>query len=64
METFFSLVCFIDFLCLLGFIFGIGLILFSKTETSKNMGKKWLLYSVITFIIGFGTCIGAILIVD
>lgn len=60
MEILFIIISFILFSSVIVFIVGLIMLIGHKTEESKKLATKMMIYSTISFIIGFGTCFGAI----
>jgi hypothetical protein len=53
MEVIYTIALVLFFVCFLGLIAGVGMILDNKT---RKKGLKVLLFSIIGMIIGYGTC--------
>ncbi|POR16240.1 hypothetical protein BWK58_15270 [Flavobacterium columnare] len=63
-DIFFSIIIFIEFFSIVAFIVGLFLIIFLNKEPYKLIAKKLLIYSTIAFIIGFGCCVGGLLLIN
>ena len=60
MDNLFFIISFILLISVVVFIVGLIMIISYKTEETKKIATKMIIYSVIAFIIGFGSCFGLI----
>lgn len=59
-DVFFSLIFFVEIVNVITFFIGLILVIFFRKEPYKTIAKKILIYSIISFVIGFGCCVGGI----
>lgn len=62
MEILFILAGLITLVCIGASTIAILMLIFSKTEENKKTAKNMLLYSIIGIVIGFGSCVGGLLL--
>jgi hypothetical protein len=61
METLFSIISLLLIASVIVFIGAIILLIVSKSETNKKLATKLIIYATIAFVVGFGTCFGALM---
>ncbi|AMA48915.1 MULTISPECIES: hypothetical protein [Flavobacterium] len=64
LNFFLFLIALVESISIITFLVSIILIIFYREEPYKTMAKKMLLYSIISFIIGFGSCVGGIVLLN
>lgn len=62
MEAIFTIILVVLITSVLIFIGSLIFLIVSKSESDKKMATKLIIYSVITFVIGFGTCLGTFIL--
>lgn len=62
MDYFFSFIAILLVLSFVVFIFAILFQIFSKNEVHNKVARKCMIYALIAFGIGFGSCVGGIMI--
>ncbi|OWP83198.1 hypothetical protein BWK59_11800 [Flavobacterium davisii] len=61
-NLFFILIIVVELVSLIAFLVGLILGIFFRKDRYKLITKKLLIYSVISFIIGFECCVGRIVL--
>jgi hypothetical protein len=62
MEVLFTIISFVLIMSAIIFIGSLIFLIFSKSESNKKLATKLIIYSTIAFVIGFGTCFGALML--